>query len=173
MIKQPVLRYIFAEQKHSATDVIQRKNIIKQLFIISAFVCILLTGCSEERKTVPITVGKDVYHIEIAVTREEQTEGLMHRKELKPDTGMIFVYKEDRKLSFWMKNTLVPLSIAFIAKDGTIKEIHHMKPESLTPVKSTHSVRYALELPQGSYEKSETGIGDIIVLPSEITNYFD
>ncbi len=146
---------------------------IKQFFIISITVLsfLILAGCSEERKTVPITVGKDIYHIEIAVTREEQTEGLMHRKELKPDTGMIFVYKEDRKLSFWMKNTLVPLSIAFIAKDGTIKEIHHMKPESLTPINSVHSVRYALELPQGSFERSETGIGDIIVLPIQITDY--
>ncbi len=144
---------------------------MKQFFIITAFSFIMLTGCSEDKALVSITVGQDVYHIEVAVTQEEQSLGLMNRKELKPDQGMIFLYKEDRKLSFWMKNTLVPLSIAFISKDGTIKEIHHMKPESLTPVNSTHSVRYALELPKGSFERSGVSVGDKIVLPGLITDY--
>ena len=144
---------------------------IKQLFVIMVLLILALTGCSEERELVSITVGKDVYHIEVAVTQEEQSLGLMNRKELKSDEGMIFLYKEDRKLSFWMKNTLVPLSIAFISKDGTIKEIHHMKPESLTPVNSTHSVRYALELPQGSFERSSVSVGDKIILPALITDY--
>ena len=144
-------------------------GMIKQILIITAFSFIMFTGCSEEKEIVSITVGKDVYHIEVAITQEEQSLGLMNRKELKPDDGMIFLYKEDRKLSFWMKNTLVPLSIAFISKDGTIKEIHHMKPESLTPVISTHSVRYALELPQGSFERSGINVGDRIVLPAQIT----
>jgi uncharacterized protein len=145
--------------------------VIKHFFIIAVFSFILLTGCSEEKEFVSITVGKDVYNIEVAVTQEDQSLGLMNRKELKPDEGMIFLYKEDRKLSFWMKNTLVPLSIAFISKDGIIKEIHHMKPESLTPVISTHSVRYALELPKGSYEQSGVNVGDKIVLPVLITDY--
>ncbi len=144
---------------------------MKKYFIITALFSIILAGCSEARKTVPITVGKDVYNIEVAVTQEEQTVGLMNRKELEPYSGMIFTYKEDRKLSFWMKNTLVPLSIAFIAKDGTIKEIHNMKPKSLTPINSVHSVRYALELPQGSFERSGVSVGDKIVLPVEITDY--
>lgn len=144
---------------------------LKQFFIIIVVSFIMLTGCSEEKKLVSITVGKDVYYIEVAVTQEEQSLGLMNRKELKSDEGMIFLYKEDRKLSFWMKNTLVPLSIAFLSKDGTIKEIHHMKPESLTPVNSTHSVRYALELPQGSFERSGVEIGYKIILPALITDY--
>ena len=144
---------------------------IKQFFIITAFFFLILTACSGKKELVSITVGKDVYHVEVAVTKEEQSLGLMNRKELKPNEGMIFLYKEDRKLSFWMKDTLVPLSIAFLAKDGTIKEIHHMKPESLTPVNSTHSVRYALELPQGSYARSGVIVGDKIVLPEIITNF--
>lgn len=146
-------------------------DMMKQFFIITIFSFFILTGCSEEKDLVSITVGNDVYHIEVAVTREEQTVGLMNRNELEPYTGMIFTYKEDRKLSFWMKNTYVPLSIAFISKDGTIKEIHHMKPKSLTPVNSTHSVRYALELPQGSFERSGVSLGDKIVLPAQITDY--
>jgi len=143
---------------------------MKKYFIIAAFSFFILTGCTEEKEHVSITVGKDVYNIEVAVTQEEQTVGLMNRKELEPYTGMIFVYKEDRKLSFWMKNTLVPLSIAYISKDGIIKGIHHMKPLSLTPVNSAHSVRYALELPLGSYERSGAEVGDTIILPSIITD---
>ena len=146
---------------------------IKRLSIITlaVFFFIFLTGCSEEKELVSITVGKDVYHIEVAITQEEQSLGLMNITEIEPNEGMIFLYKEDRKLSFWMKNTLVPLSIAFIAKDGTIKEIHHLKPESLTPVNSTHSVRYALELPQGSYTRSGATVGDRIILPAQITDF--
>ncbi len=166
----------FCKQKYSVTVntkqpvIIQRIDMIKQFFIITAFSFLVLMGCSEEKALVSITVGKDVYHIEVAVTQEEQSLGLMNRKELKSNEGMIFLYKEDRKLSFWMKNTLIPLSIAFISKDGTIKEIHHMKPESLTPVNSTHSVRYALELPLGSFERSKVGVGDKIILPALITD---
>jgi len=146
-------------------------GVIKQLFIIMILSFLLLTGCSEEMKKVSITVGSDTYQVEVAVTREEQSLGLMNRDEIKKNEGMIFIYNEDRKLSFWMKNTYVPLSIAFISKDGTIKEIHNMKPESLTPVNSTHSVRYALELPIGSYERSGIGIGDKIDLPVFLSQY--
>lgn len=146
-------------------------GMIKQLFIIIAFFFFILTGCSEEKELVSITVGRDVYYVEVAISQEEQSLGLMNRKELKSNEGMIFPYKEDKKLSFWMKNTFIPLSIAYIAKDGTIKEIYHMKPESLTPVKSIHSVRYALELPQGSFARSGAKVGDKIILPEQITDY--
>ncbi len=143
---------------------------MKQLFIIIVLSIVIITGCTENPKKVSITVGKDVYNIELAVSREEQTLGLMNRKEIKKNEGMIFIYREDRKLSFWMKNTLVPLSIAFISKDGIIKEIYDMKPESLTPVNSAHSVRYALELPLGSFKRSGVKIGDKINLPFIITD---
>lgn len=142
----------------------------KQFFIITAVIFLFLAGCSEKEKMVSITVGNDIYHIEIARTREEQSRGLMYRESLGSDEGMIFIYKEDRKLSFWMKNTSIPLSIAFVAKDGTIKEIHQMKPESLTPVNSTHSVRYALELPSGSFKRSNVKVDDKITLPSQLTD---
>ncbi|MCK5197210.1 MAG: DUF192 domain-containing protein [Spirochaetales bacterium] len=142
----------------------------KQIFIFASVIIILLTGCSKKEELITITVGNNIYHIEAARTREEQSRGLMYRESLKSDEGMIFIYEEDRKLSFWMKNTYVPLSVAFIAKDGTIKEIHQLKPESLTPVKSTHSVRYALELPSGSFKRSGASVGDKITIPPLITD---
>ncbi len=141
----------------------------KHSFIFAAVIILFLAGCSEKEEIVSITVGNDIYHIEVARTREEQSRGLMYRESLRSDEGMIFIYEEDRKLSFWMKNTYIPLSIAFVAKDGIIKEIHQLKPESLTPVKSTHSVRYALELPSGSFKRSNVKVGDKIILSEQLT----
>jgi uncharacterized membrane protein (UPF0127 family) len=78
----------------------------------------------------------------------------MYRKSLDDGKGMLFVFDRDESLSFWMKNTLIPLSIAFIASDGRILEIRDMEPESLTPVHSSRSVRYALEVPQGWFDRA-------------------
>ncbi len=106
--------------------------------------------------------------VEVARTTEQKRSGLMYRKTLPDDHGMLFVYDGDRKLSFWMKNTLVPLSLAFIAKDGTIKEIHHMTPESEKIVESNHSVRYALEVNQGYFKEKGVGVGDTITIPRKV-----
>ena len=165
-MKNPIWNCLSSEQ------IIRKGNRMKRYFLIFLTVipAVFMSGCSEQKETVSLTVGKDTYQIEIARTREEQTKGLMYRETIKPDEGMIFIYNQDRKLSFWMKNTLVPLSIAYISKDGIIKEIYSMKPESLTPVKSIHSVRYALELPLGSFEKSGASVGDRIILPPLITD---
>lgn len=91
--------------------------------------------------------------VELAVSPAEQETGLMHRTELKDGTGMLFVYTADRRLSFWMKNTLIPLSIAYLSADGTIKELHDMEPLSLAGVQSERYVRYALEAPLGWFAR--------------------
>ena len=72
---------------------------------------------------------------------------------------MIFVYPRDERMSFWMKNTLVPLSIAFIDSRGVLREILDMKPHDLTPVKSGGYRRYALEVPQGWFAKNGIDAG--------------
>lgn len=97
---------------------------------------------------------------EIATTDTERSKGLMFRKELKDGQGMLFVFDRDQSLSFWMKNTLIPLSVAYIASDGKILEIHDMTPESLNPVDSDHAARYALEVPQGWFSRADLGPGD-------------
>jgi uncharacterized membrane protein (UPF0127 family) len=104
---------------------------------------------------------------EIAVTPEEQAAGLMNRKSLPDGKGMLFVYTRDELRSFWMKNTLIPLSIAFIAYDGRILEIRDMKPRDLTPVRSTRHVRYALEVPQGWFSRAGIAVGDRLVLTGD------
>jgi uncharacterized protein len=104
-------------------------------------------------KGVPVTV-------EIARSEKEQEMGLMFRKRLADGKGMIFVYDVDKQLSFWMKNTLIPLSIAYIASDGTITDIIDMTPLSTAAVVTSHYVRYALEAPQGWYARSGIHAGD-------------
>ena len=98
--------------------------------------------------------------MEIADTLETQEKGLMGRDSLDEDKGMLFVYDRDARKSFWMKNTKIPLSLAYIATDGTIREIYDMEPLSTKIVDSKYSVRYVLEVNQGAFERHGIKIGD-------------
>jgi len=102
--------------------------------------------------------------VEIARTEEERSQGLMHRKKLPDGEGMIFVFDRDQQLSFWMKNTVIPLSIAFIASNGRIIEIRDMRPLDLSAIQSSRSVRYALEAPQGWFDRAGIKPGDVVNL---------
>jgi hypothetical protein len=137
---------------------------------------LLLVSCTASGEGQPAKAQKELPAIELrsgAVTvvaelarsPEEQATGLMFRKSLADGRGMLFVYEDDRRLSFWMKNTLIPLSIAYLAADGTIREIYDMEPQSLKAVSSTRSVRYALEVPQGWFARAGLAVGDRFEIP--------
>lgn len=141
-------------------------NSFRGLSILVAGVLIcLFAGCSDADETVTVALGGEEFVLEIADSPEERQRGLMNRKSLGENRGMLFVFPRDEKLSFWMKNTPIPLSIAYIAKDGTIKEIKEMEPHSLRPVESTYSVRYALEVNRSTFERLGIEPGDRIDLP--------
>ena len=99
---------------------------------------------------------------EIARTAQEQQKGYMGRKTIPDGTGMIFAFAVDQKMSFWMKNTPHPLSIAYIDSSGTIREIYDMAPFSLSITESERSLRYALEVPQGWFARAGISSGDRI-----------
>ena len=101
---------------------------------------------------------------EIASTPAQQSRGFMKRKRIPDGTGMLFVFAKDEVLSFWMMNTPHPLSIAYINSGGRIRDIYDMTPYSLAPVKSTVSVRYALEVPQGWFDRVNIKVGDTLTL---------
>jgi uncharacterized membrane protein (UPF0127 family) len=105
-----------------------------------------------------------VIRAEIARTGDERSAGLMGRKSLPDGEGMLFVFERDQILSFWMKNTLIPLSIAFISHEGRILEIHDMKPQDITSINSSRSARYALEVPQGWFARAGIVPGDRLLL---------
>ncbi len=101
---------------------------------------------------------------EMARTDAQQSRGFMKRKRIPDGTGMLFVFAKDEVLSFWMMNTPHPLSIAYIDSSGRIRNIYDMTPFSLAPVKSTVSVRYALEVPRGWFDRVNIKVGDTLVL---------
>lgn len=104
---------------------------------------------------------------EIADTQETRNRGFMEREQIPDGTGMIFVFERDQILSFWMKNTPHPLSIAYIDSTGKIRDIYHMTPFSMANWTSTVSVRYALEVPQGWFEKEGIAVGDKVIIPGK------
>jgi uncharacterized membrane protein (UPF0127 family) len=122
-------------------------------------------ACSPQKQTTILGIEReDATVVEITVetarTDEERANGLMFRKTLPDGQGMLFLFDRDQQLSFWMKNTVIPLSIAFITSDGYIVEIKDMQPNDLNSVKSSRSVRYALEVPQGWFRRVNVKAGD-------------
>lgn len=102
-----------------------------------------------ELPTTTLTIGKQKVVAEVATTPDQQTTGLMYRFSLKPDHGMIFVFDRAEPRSFWMKNTYVPLSIAFIDSDGRIVNITDMAPQDERTHWSNGPAQYALEMRKG------------------------
>jgi len=99
-----------------------------------------------------LTAGIHVIRAEIANTDNTRRIGLMHRRSLPDNDGMLFIFDAPEMQCFWMRNTLVPLSIAFIADDGTIINMADMAPLTEDPHCSRQPVRYALEMAQGWFE---------------------
>ena len=107
---------------------------------------------------------------EVADTEPLRASGLMHRRTLAPDHGMLFVFPDDQPRCFWMKNTLIPLSIAFIDKNGTIVAMADMQPQSETSHCSGAQARYALEMNRGWFHSHSIRVGDNIraVIPDTL-----
>ena len=122
-------------------------------------------GCNDETEIIDAVIAGETFKVEVVRSDEDKARGLMHRKKLGSREGMLFVYSRDRRLSFWMKNTGLPLSIAFLSSRGEITQIEKMKPLDLTPVKSVFSVRYALEVTQGTFEELNIREGTRVVFP--------
>jgi uncharacterized membrane protein (UPF0127 family) len=90
----------------------------------------------------------------------------MYRRSLGENEGMLFIYDSPRMLSFWMKNTRIPLSVAFLDGSGKIVQIEHMRPyDSITRHSSSRPVQYALEMNRGWFERNGVGVGDVVGIP--------
>jgi uncharacterized membrane protein (UPF0127 family) len=106
------------------------------------------------------------FNVQLALTPAQQSQGLMYRTELKPDAGMLFVNKEPRPMSMWMKNTLIPLDMVFFGADGRIVNIEaNAAPETLVSRSSKGAVKGVLELPGGTAATLGIRPGDRIVSP--------
>jgi uncharacterized membrane protein (UPF0127 family) len=113
-----------------------------------------------ELPATPLTIGKAKLIAEVAATPDQRTTGLMHRFSLKPDHGMIFVFDRAEPLSFYMRNTYIPLSIAFIGSDGRIINIADMAPRDESLHWSSGPAQYALEMRKGWFADRGIQPGD-------------
>jgi len=134
--------------------------------IVGLAVLIAVAGCSPKPQRMVVGVGSAAFTVEVARTDAERARGLMHRRTLGSREGMLFVFDTDQHLTFWMKDTLVPLSIAFLSSDGRILQIEDMEPLSERPIRSIRSARYALELSRGAFAEAGAGVGDAVGLPA-------
>jgi len=117
------------------------------------------TAAQARLDTVTISAGMQNIRAEVARTSQQMATGMMFRREMGTHEGMLFAYDGLAVRCFWMKNTLLPLSIAFIADDGQIVNIADMQPQSETSHCSTRPVRFALEMNQGWFAKRHIEAG--------------
>ena len=106
--------------------------------------------------------------VEVANTPDKIARGLMYRKSLPREEGMLFVHPVEQILSFWMKNTHIPLDIAFIQDDGTIAQIERMEPFSRRSHVSGERARFGLEMNWGWFEANGVKVGDRVEIPEDI-----
>jgi uncharacterized membrane protein (UPF0127 family) len=119
-------------------------------------------SCEAQSQDLPrITLNAGIHNInaEVAQSPQERATGLMLRQSMPANQGMLFVFEQAEQQCFWMKNTLIPLDIAFVADDGTIINIEHMKPLSLDNHCSTKPVRMALEMNEGWFARKGVSAG--------------
>lgn len=103
---------------------------------------------------------------EVATTPEQLMTGMMFRKEIGENEGMLFVFQNPHRASFYMKNTFVPLSIAYINPDGVIMEIYDLQPLNETSVTATNeNIQFALEVKQGWFKENNITAGTVIKTP--------
>jgi uncharacterized protein len=111
---------------------------------------------------IPLYIGQKEIWVEVAKTPEERSYGLMGRKDLGKDEGMLFIFETEDRHGFWMKNTFIPLSIAFIDKNGKIVWITDMKPLTLDSHVPPQPILYALEMNKGWFSSRGIKVGDTI-----------
>lgn len=116
-----------------------------------AMVALPLAACSDEGKLVLHTATGDyTFNVEVVDTPEGRAKGLMFVQELADDAGMLFDFKEEREVSFWMRNTFIPLDMIFVGSDGVVKTIHvNARPHDVTSIPSEVPVQFVLEIPGG------------------------
>ena len=114
---------------------------------------------------IKLSSGMHRIDAQVAATPEQRQTGLMHRKNMLQHEGMIFVFDQPANQCFWMKNTLIPLSAAFVSDDGTIVNIEEMKPLALDAHCSAQPVRYVLEMNKGWFAKKGIKAGSKLQSP--------
>lgn len=132
--------------------------------VAAALVSMPLAACSDDsRLVVNSASGAHAFTVEVVDTPETRAQGLMYVMELAPDAGMLFDFKEERVVSFWMRNTFIPLDMIFITADGVVKNVHvNARPHDTTSIPSDGPVQYVLEIPGGRSVELGIEAGDTV-----------
>jgi uncharacterized membrane protein (UPF0127 family) len=132
------------------------------LALFTFIIYFVITSCGITHKESVLNINGRPLYVEIARTPKQRERGLMGREDLDRNRGMIFVFESDEYLSFWMKDTILPLSIAFLDSQGKVVDLFDMQPRSLIPVQSTKRCRYAIEVNRGFFEDVGLETGDLV-----------
>jgi uncharacterized protein len=111
-------------------------------------------------RTLAITVAKHPLKVEVAENDAQRAKGLMFREKMAKNDGMLFIFEEPAYQSMWMKNTLIPLSVAFLDREGVILSIHDMQPQTLDSHMSAGPALYAIETNKGWFAERGIKAGD-------------
>lgn len=122
----------------------------------------------QDDSKIMLEFASKILEVEFADSFDERALGLMYRKSLCENCGMLFQFDSERTASIWMKNTFVPLDLAYITVDGQIVDILPLQPHDLTSVKSSVPVLYALEMNQGWFAKNNIKVGDKVSIEGRI-----
>lgn len=160
----------------------QRSPVLRDVSILTAFLALpLLSGCNQspadnspkraepvrtvaaaqpKLPTIKLWLGTHEIESELAVRPQERSSGMMHRTNMGTMEGMLFIFNYPSQQGFWMRNTTVPLDIAYIDPTGIIREIHPLEPLNETPVDSQSAdIQYALEMNQGWFSNHKVHVG--------------
>lgn len=111
------------------------------------------------------TAGPRFFTIEVADNGADRSAGLMYRQTMPDDRGMLFIFEETGPVSFWMKNTPMPLDLVFIAEQGRIEAVLSGEPYSMAPISPGKPARYVLELKAGTAAREGISVGDMVRHP--------
>ena len=132
-------------------------------WLLSLVILVFFNG--EVTASKVINIDNFLSKMEIANNYSKRKKGLMYRDNIEKDFGMLFVWDEEEIQCMWMKNTSIPLSVAFIKKEGEILDIFDLYPFSTLSVCSTDKVKYALEVNRGWFEEKAINSGDTLISP--------
>jgi uncharacterized membrane protein (UPF0127 family) len=124
---------------------------------------VLATTTIAQTPTIELTASFHRIETEVAADQSSRMQGLMHRKSMAPNRGMLFVFPRAERYCMWMRNTLLPLSVAFLDDQGKILNIEDMKPETEDNHCASAPVRFALEMNRGWFAEKGIGPGQRIV----------
>ncbi len=163
--------FFFQQKCKICLFVREASRVMDQVINRALVLCLLLvTGPVLSQETAQVTlpsvalsIGGKAVKAEVADDAQERSTGLMFRDRLAPNAGMLFIMPKPERASFWMKNTILPLSVAYINPAGVIVEIHDLEPLDEKPVPSAFpNIAYALEMEQGWFSANGILAGDRI-----------